>query len=94
MISLGRYLGPAFDPGLDSEISFALESLLRDSSVVFLSKFIEVDSILLNLIFGDSWKVVSFLEVLNSLWLGVGNYVGILHVEFLEVCCWLDCHTC
>lgn len=63
VISLSGYLGATFDPRLNSEISFTLESLLRNSSVVFLAEFIEIDSVLFNLIFGNGWKVVSFLQV-------------------------------
>lgn len=91
VISLSLYLGASFDGGLDSVKSFALESWLR--YVAFLSKF-EINGVLLNLIFGNSWKLVSSLEILDSLWFCVRSDMNVFQINFLEICCWLDSHAC
>lgn len=94
MVSLCWYLGATVDRLLDSQISFALKSGWRSFSLVLLTKFAKINGTLLDFILCDGGKVVSFLEILNSLWFCVRNDVSVFQIELLECIGRLNSHAC
>lgn len=94
IMSIVRHLRTSLHRGLDSRNSLALKSWLWCFANRLDTKLIEINSVLLDLILGDSRENVSFLKILYSFWLCLRNHVSIFHIEFLEVWCGLDCHAC
>jgi len=87
-----RDLWTISDSRWNPEVSLALESGLR-SSLVPLSDFGEVNGLIFDLIFSNCWEI-STVEVLDSLWCGVGKNMQVLEVELaLEVRWGVDVHA-